>query len=611
MSETESDSKNTKPGAGETVPRPRQRRPREHDPAELESQFQFHWSDITNSITAKLLLLLAVTLVVTFSALGYLNIRLHRKHLEAQTLASAEGMSDVIKRSTSSYMMHNDRTGLYEMMGTMANEPGVVRLRIMNPEGRVSFSTDPNEVNEMVDKSAEACYGCHAQAQPLTRLDRPDRFRIFRAANKERVLGIITPIENTPSCSTAECHAHPASQQILGVLDTNLSLAKADADNAHGSMVLAIYTVAGSFVIAALSFLFIWKIIHRPLQELKRGTDHLREGNLGYQIEVASNDEIGKLSSSFNSMSYELFVARQEITSWALTLEERVEEKTRELRRAHEQMLQAERMVAIGKLAAVVAHEINNPLAGILTYAKLLRRWFEKGIDTETRKKEVTESLDLIAGESRRCGELVKNLLTFSRTSPISLERADVNSIVDRCVKLIEHKAELASIQIQTELAPDIPTVYCDAAQVEQVLLALCMNALDAMPHGGNLWLKSARLNNTEIQLTVRDDGTGIAESVLRNLFEPFLTTKEVGKGVGLGLAISKGIVDRHGGKIEVESKPGRGTAFLITLPVDARVSEAAAVAAAGHALVHQESSRLPDTAGLARLNSNRSQERD
>ncbi|MGE5109301.1 MAG: sensor histidine kinase [Acidobacteriaceae bacterium] len=587
MSETESSSKNTNPGAEETIPRPRKWQPQGHELSDLESQFQLRWSDITNSISAKLLLLLAVTLVVTFGILGYLNIRLHRKDLESQTLTAAERMSDVIKRSTTSYMMRNDRNALYEMMGTMANQPGVVHLRIMNPEGRVSFSTDPNEVNQMVDKSAEACYGCHAQAQPLARLNRPDRFRIFRASNKDRVLGIITPIENNVTCSTAECHAHPPNQQILGVLDTSLSLAKADADNAHGSMLMAIYTAAGSVIIAVLSFLFIWEIVHRPLKKLKRGTEHLRDGNLGYQIDVVSNDEIGELSSSFNSMSYELFVARQEITSWALTLEQRVEEKTRELRRAHEQMLQAERMVAIGKLAAVVAHEINNPLAGILTYAKLIRRWFEKGIDTDAKKKEVTESLDLIAGESRRCGDLVKNLLTFSRTSPISLEKADINSIVERCVKLIEHKSELAAIQLQSELAPDLPTVYCDAAQVEQVLLALCMNAIDAMPHGGNLWLKSARLSEAEIQLTVRDDGTGIPESVLRNLFEPFLTTKEVGKGVGLGLAISKGIVDRHGGKIEVESQPGHGTTFRITLPVDARVSEAAAVAAAGNALVH------------------------
>ena len=586
MPETDPSPKTTPTGDPTTVPRPRKWQPQGHELTTLESQFQLHWRDITNSISAKLLLLSAITLLVTFGILGFLNIRLHRKHLEAQTLTAAERISDVIKRSTSSYMMRNDRNGLYDMMSTMADEPGVVRLRIINPEGRISFSTDPNEVEQSVDKSAEACYGCHAQAQPLTRLNRPDRFRIFKASNNERVLGIITPIENSPSCSNAACHAHPASQQILGVLDANMSLAKADADNQHGTQLMLTYTAAASFIIAVLSFVFIWKIVHNPLARLKKGTDRLRAGDLGYQIDVVSSDEIGELSSSFNSMSYELFVARQEITSWAKTLEDRVDEKTRELRRVHEQMLQAERMVAIGKMAAVMAHEINNPLAGILTYAKLIRRWFERGIEGEEKKKEVIDSLDLIAGESRRCGDLVKNLLTFSRTSPISLEKANLNSVIDRCVKLIEHKAELTSIQIQVDAAADLPNVYCDAAQIEQVLLALSMNAIDAMPHGGNLWLKSAKLNDKEIQLSVRDDGMGIPADVIPQLFEPFMTTKEVGKGVGLGLATSKGIVDRHGGKIEVESQPGKGTTFRITLPVDARVSEAAAVAAAGNALV-------------------------
>jgi two-component system NtrC family sensor kinase len=583
MPETDPSPKNVKPVDTGTVPSSRKWQPQGTELTELETRFQLRWRDIPNSISAKLLLLVVITLIVTFGVLGFLNIRLHRKHLEAQTLTAAERISDVIKRSTSSYMMRNDRNGLYDMMSTMADEPGVVRLRIINPEGRISFSTDPNEVEQSVDKSAD---GCHNQAQPLARINRPDRFRIFKASSNDRVLGIITPIENSPSCSNAACHAHPASQQILGVLDANMSLAKADADNKHGSQLMLTYTAAASFIIAVLSFLFIWKIVHDPLKRLKSGTDRLRDGDLGYQIDVASSDEIGELSTSFNSMSYELFVARQEVTSWAKTLEERVEEKTRELRRVHEQMLQAERMVAIGKMAAVMAHEINNPLAGILTYAKLIRRWFERGIEGEEKKKEVIESLDLIAGESRRCGDLVKNLLTFSRTSPISLEKSHLNSVIERCVKLIEHKADLMSIQIQVDMAADLPNVYCDAGQIEQVLLALSMNAIDAMPHGGNLWLKSAKLSDKEIQLTVRDDGMGIPADVIPQLFEPFMTTKEVGKGVGLGLAISKGIVDRHGGKIEVESQPGKGTTFRITLPMDARVSEAAAVAAAGNALV-------------------------
>jgi two-component system, NtrC family, sensor kinase len=550
-----------------------------------EAQFPVRWRDVSNSVSAKLLILLAATLVLTFGVLGYLNIRLHRHHLEAQTLTAAERMSNVIKRSTSSYMMRNDRNGLYDMMGTMADEPGVVRLRIINPEGRISFSTEPKEVDAYVDKRAEACYGCHAQAQPLARLNRPDRFRIFRDQNGQRILAIITPIENQQACSNASCHAHPESQQILGVLDANLSLAAADANLADSSRKMLIYTAAAVFVIGMLSFLFVWRLVQVRMKLLKRGTEKLRKGELGYQIDIESKDEIGEVAKSFNQMSNELLEAREEITAWTHTLEQRVDQKTRELRRAHEQMLQAERMVTIGKMAAVVAHEINNPLAGILTYAKLIKRWIERGLEGPERKKEVNESLDLIASESRRCGELVKNLLTFSRTSPISLDKADVNAVIQRCVKLVEHRSELTSIQLHVDTDPALPPVYCDAAQIEQVLLALVMNAIDAMPRGGNLWLRSKFLG-TEVELTVRDDGMGIPPDVLPKMFEPFTTTKEVGKGVGLGLAISKGIVDRHSGKISVESELGKGTTFRIVLPIDARVSEAAAVAAAGAALV-------------------------
>lgn len=551
----------------------------------LESQFPIRWRDISNSVSGKLLLLLSITLLVTFAVLGYVNVRLHRKHLEAQILTSAESMSDVIKRSTSSYMMRNDRNGLYDMMSTMADEPGVVRLRIFNKEGRISFSTEPQEVETYVDKRAEACYGCHAQAQPLARLQRPDRFRIFRDKEGGRILAIITPIENQPACTNAACHAHPASQQILGVLDTNLSLAAADANLADSTRKMSIYTAGAVFVIGLLSFIVVWRLVQVRMKLLKRGTEKLRGGELGYQINIQSRDEIGEVAQSFNKMSSELLEAREEITAWTHTLEERVEQKTRELRRAHEQMLQAERMVTIGKLAAVVAHEINNPLAGILTYAKLIKRWIERGIEGPEKKKEVHDSLDLIAIESRRCGELVKNLLTFSRTSPISLDKADINSVIQRCVKLVEHRTELSSIQLHVDTDIVLPPVYCDAAQIEQVLLALVMNAIDAMPRGGNLWLRSKFLG-AEVELTVRDDGTGIPPDVLPKLFEPFTTTKEVGKGVGLGLAISKGIVDRHSGKITVESELGKGTTFRIILPIDARVSEAAAVAAAGAALV-------------------------
>ena len=529
----------------------------------------------TRSLSTKLITSLLAVMVVIFAVLGYLNVRLSRQHLEAATLVSAERVSDVIKRSTTYHMLRNDREGLYHFMRTIVDEPGMVRVRIFDREGTISYSTDPGEVNHSVDQGAEACYGCHTQSQPLTKLNRPDRFRIYRS-NGKRILGIITPIENQPACSNAACHAHPASQQILGVLDTNLSLAKADEQLLASSRTLIAYTGFAMLTVAVLSWLFVWRVVGEPIKLLKDGTERLAAGDLGYQIEVRAHDEVGELASSFNSMSLELRSANEQIVGWAKTLEDRVEQKTRELKRAHDDMLHVEKMASVGKMAAVVAHEINNPLAGILTYAKLVHKWVDRGLAGPEQSLEALQCLDLIAAESRRCGDLVKNLLTFSRSSPMNVELSDVNAIFDRCARLVQHQLELSNIQLHLELQEHAPAVLCDAAQIEQVVLALTMNAIEAMPRGGNLWLTtSVDEKSGEFQMQVRDDGMGIPPEILPQIFEPFLTTKERGRGVGLGLAISRTIMDRHKGRIEVQSEAGKGTTFTLSLPLQSEVVSA------------------------------------
>ncbi len=525
------------------------------------------WKRLTHSISAKLIGSLLAVMVAVFALLGYLNIRLHRQHLEAATLASAERVSDVIRHSATYYMLRNDREGLYHTIQTMADEPGMVKVRILDQQGRISYSTDPAEVSHVLDKSAEACYGCHNQSQPLSRLNRPDRFRIYRRGG-QRVLGIITPIENQPSCSNAECHAHPASQQVLGVLDTDLSLAQADAQLHVSSARSLFYTAGAMLIVAALSWLFVWREVGQPIKALKKGTEHLSQGELGYQIEVRSQDEVGDLAHSFNAMSLQLRAANEEIITWASTLEDRVEQKTKELNRAHDHVLHVEKMASIGKMAAVVAHEVNNPLSGILTYAKLLRKWVGAGQVEGEKREEAMQCLELIAAESRRCGDLVKNLLTLSRTAPMNVQSTDLHAVIDRCLLLVRHQLDLGGIELQVKFAENLPRVPCDPAQIEQVLLTLIMNAKDAMPRGGNLWIETKLSNDeSEIEIQVRDDGAGIAPDVLSHIFEPFLTTKERGHGVGLGLAISRGIVERHSGRIEVKSELGRGTTFTVTLP--------------------------------------------
>ena len=519
----------------------------------------------------KLIVMLLGAMLVIFALLGYLTIRLQRGHMEAATLLSAERISDVIRRNTTEYMLHNDREGLHRAISAMANEPGVVRLRVFDREGRISYSSEAPEIDQVVDKDAEACYGCHSHQQPLSMLDRPDRFRIYPAKG-ERVLAIITPIENQPNCSNAECHAHPARQQILGVLDTHLSLARTDQQLAELSWRVVICDAVAMAATAILSWIFIRRVVDRPLKKLQEGTEKLTDGVLGYQIELSSQDQIGMLADSFNIMSLQLRDANEEIVAWAHTLEDRVEEKTHELRRAHDEVLHVETMASVGKMAAVVAHEINNPLSGILTYSKLIKKWVDNGQVGTGKKEEAQQCLDLITSESRRCGELVKNLLSFSRQSPMNVQSTDINKLVGQTTMLMRPNLKIAAIELHAALAEGLPLLHCDPSKIEQVLLAVIVNAADAMPKGGNLWIES-RLSEDgmRVVLTVRDDGSGIPPEIMPKIFEPFVTTKENGHGTGLGLAVSRGIIERQSGQIKIDSEVGKGTTVTITLPVPSR----------------------------------------
>jgi two-component system, NtrC family, sensor kinase len=309
--------------------------------------------------------------------------------------------------------------------------------------------------------------------------------------------------------------------------------------------------------------------VNRPIRSLTRTLDSLGEGDYSARYENHEIVEFRRLGEALNNTAVALERARSELLEWAHVLERRVEEKTAELRQAQEQMIRVERMASLGKLAAVVAHEINNPLASVVTYARLLlRRSAEHGHDSEV-SRDNKQMLEAIASESHRCGEIVSNLLLFARRTGSRFEPTDVNDLVRKVLFLIKHKMDLAQVAPHPELAADLPNLMCDGAQIEQALLALCVNAVEAMPEGGDLSVRTSGLGASGVMIEVADTGVGMDEEVRAHIFEPFFTTKTEGdaKGLGLGLAVVYGIIQRHGGSIDAASRPGSGTTFTVVLP--------------------------------------------
>jgi two-component system NtrC family sensor kinase len=307
------------------------------------------------------------------------------------------------------------------------------------------------------------------------------------------------------------------------------------------------------------------------LRNLVGGIRRVAGGNLEEKIPRQSQDEIGEVAEDFNAMTRQLLAARTEITEWNRTLEERSERKSRELERAHHTLLQSEKLASVGRLAATVAHEINNPLFGILTNARLARKHVERSELSAEKKTDLTDKLGVIERESRRCGDIVKNLLMFSRQAPPKLEEVDPAEVVERAVALIRHTYAVQNLELHLTLGHAAARVRGDAGQLQQVLLVLLVNAQEAMPHGGHVWLETVGADGAVV-ITVRDDGPGIPAEVRDRIFEPFFTTKQDGPRTGLGLAIAAGIVEKHEGTIAVESEAGHGTQFTVRLPASARV---------------------------------------
>jgi two-component system NtrC family sensor kinase len=504
---------------------------------------------------------------------AYVNLHGQQKQLMDEAIVGAKQLSATLTRSLRFDMLHNYREALYNSIETIGAQEGIEKIRIFNKVGAIMFSSDKEEMGQLVDKKAEACYACHAVDKPLERLDTPERSRIFRV-NGHRLLGMITPIYNEPDCYNAACHYHPRDQRVLGVLDISLSLTATDErikEIKDKTMVFSIITI---LAISLIIGLFVQRGVYRPVKELVAGTTRVASGDFDHTISARSDDEIGQLAESFNIMTQRLKKADGEIKDLIKNLEKKVAKRTDELEAVQYQLLQSEKLASIGKLAATIAHEINNPLNGILTYTKLIERKLADGTIKKDEIPKFLSYLGIMERETERCSTIVRNLLDFARQREPSLKPdVDINAVVEEALSLLANQIALQEITLEKKFN-QLPPIMADPMQLRQVFLNIILNACEAMNNEGVLTVTTALSNKRKkaVRVEISDSGVGIDEKDLSKIFDPFFTSKE--KGTGLGLSVVYGIINSHQGTIEVDSKAGEGTTITITLPIEIKATE-------------------------------------
>ncbi len=516
-------------------------------------------------LSTKLLGVSAVLALAAIAALWFAERRM-QSDLVAQLERSTALLGDAIQTGASASMLDADERHGYDVLARVGRLEGIERVRVLDKKGRVVFSTRPLDVGTQIVMRGRACAACHgARAQPLSRAPATERAEVL-ADGGGRVLSLISPIHNAHECSTAACHVHPPGRQVLGLLELRVSLGELEANVLAFRRGFVLVLAGAVMVLAAMLYLFGRAEVVEPVAALVAGTRRVARDELDLEIRVHSKGELGLLAQSFNEMTRSLRRLENDLTGFMTGLERQVEARTADLKAAQETLVRAEKMSSLGKLSASVAHEINNPLAGILTFAKLVSRTLAEGPPDDARRAVLQKNLALIERETQRCSAIVRNLLSFARERAIQPKPLDPRAAIEEALSLLANEARTHAIEIERDLQP-VPDVLADVGQLRQAFLNIAINACDAMGASGTLRV-TTRTTEDAVEIAFSDTGPGIAPERLPHIFDPFFTTKE--KGTGLGLSVVYGIVDRHGGAVDVKSELGRGTTFTIRLPISA-----------------------------------------
>ncbi len=519
----------------------------------------------------------AITLlsVFLFLAFGIIFWSVNEKYMKNVIHQNGNNIATLVEGALYQSMLQNDRANLQNTLDVINTLTGIDEVNLYDKNNILSYSsTYPDTINH----GNPNCISCHQNLDQMFHQSERS-FRILEADNSckmkigessNRHLLLKSPILNEKSCYQNTCHYHTADDVVLGSLIIRIPLQELDASLNTSSIDFFLLATLTTIILVVFLILFISRKIKPPLQAIMKASEAVASGDRSTRLVIKNNElaDMRMVSEAFNAMLDSLQQAGNELQNWSQQLEYKVQKKSEELGEVQKELINIERIASLGKLSLSVAHEINNPLSGILIYTKLVHKQLVKQELDPEKKEAILKNLALIENETKRCGDIVKSLLDFSRNDQNDFEPKPLHGILQETFDLMSHSMKIANITFRADFAATADIVFCNPNQIKQACLAMLVNSSEAVTENPLIVIRTSNPDDQNIRFEIEDNGIGIAEEDLPHIFQPFFSTKQNSSGIGLGLAIVHGIIQSHNAKLDVKSSPGMGTKISITIPL-------------------------------------------
>lgn len=541
----------------------------------LLSFLQARYLHFTRSLYSRIVLMISILALFLFFAYNFIFRSVNDNYIDSIIDYKSSNISSIVNAALYHSMLRNDYEELFNTLDIINNLSEMDELNLYNSSDSLVYSAYSERARHLNNPNCMLCHESMSQLFPgdgktFRVVSAETNCSMFVETDNSRHLLIRNPILNERSCYTNQCHAHSPDEVVLGSMIIHLPLKDFDDNIEASTNKYLLLAIIATVIFTGLLLMFTRSNIQRPLNELVVASNSITQGNRKVRMKVKPGqpEELRTVSSAFNEMLDKLHAANQELENWSRQLEYKVQKKSEELSSVQNELIQIERIASLGKLSASVAHELNNPLSGILVYAKLIHKQLISAELTDVKKEAALKHLKLIESETKRCGDIVKGLLDFSRKDQTDFEPCSVHEILRETYDLLHHQMKIKNIGFLTDYKAYGDMVLCSPNQIKQACVAMLVNSSEAVSDNGEIILRTLNNDQQSITIDIVDNGKGIAEENLQHIFEPFFSTKHEASGIGLGLAIVHGIVQSHKGVISVKSAPGKGTTMSITLPL-------------------------------------------